>query len=195
MPPEVTSPEEKKPLTTGKASPQATDDSDRKRIKISPLARRIAKEHGIDIETIEGTGAGGRITKQDVERAVSERSEGPAAPPDAEAVPGIQPPQEGYEEIELTKMRKVIARRLAESKRTAPHFYLDMTADATALTRLKEELEKGAGQTEVKVTFNDILIKLVSQALKEFPMVNASIMEDRIRMHKSINIAGITLTI
>ena len=188
MPAEVTSPEEVKPLRAESASPEATDDSDGEKIKISPLARRIAKESGIDIETVKGTGSEGRITKQDIERAVAERADDLTTPPETEAVPDIQPTTEGYEEIELTKMRKVIAQRLAESKRTAPHFYLDMTADATALTQLKEYLEKGSGQQEVKITFNDILIKLVSQALKEFPMVNASIIDDRIRMLKSINI-------
>jgi pyruvate dehydrogenase E2 component (dihydrolipoamide acetyltransferase) len=182
----MTSPEEAKPLRAESASHEAIDDPDGEKIKISPLARRIAKEHGIDIETVKGTGSWGRITKQDIERAVAGRTDDLTAPPETD--PGIQPTTEGYEEIELTKMRKVIAQRLVESKRTAPHFYLDMTADATALTQLKEYLEKGSGQTEVRITFNDILIKLVSQALKEFPMVNASIIDDRIRMHKSINI-------
>ncbi|MBW1767861.1 MAG: 2-oxo acid dehydrogenase subunit E2 [Deltaproteobacteria bacterium] len=185
---ETAPPEEEKHLKAESASPDAIDDSERKKIKISPLARRIAKEHGIDIKTVKGTGSGGRITKQDLERAVAERSEGPIAPPKTEALPEIQAGTDDYEEIELTKMRKVIALRLSESKRTAPHFYVDMTADATALIQLKEDLEKGSGQTEVKITFNDILIKLVSQALKEFPMVNASILGDRIRMHRAVNI-------
>ena len=156
--------------------------------KISPLARRIAEQEDIDIQTIEGTGPGGRITKQDVERAIAERSHARQGETEAEAEYEIQPEIEGDEDVELTKIRRVIAQRLQKSKVTAPHFYVDVTADATAITRLKEGFEKRSNKPADKTTFNDILIKIVSHALKEFPIVNASFLEDRIRLHGAINI-------
>ena len=156
--------------------------------KISPLARRIAEEEDIDIQTVQGTGPGGRITKQDIERVIAERSQTPSKPTKPEAKYEIQPEFEGYEDIELTKMRKVTAQRLQKSKMTAPHFYVDVTADATAIAQLKEDLEKQSEKPAGKITFNDILIKIVSQALKEFPMVNASFLKDRIRVHRAISI-------
>jgi pyruvate dehydrogenase E2 component (dihydrolipoamide acetyltransferase) len=161
---------------------------ERKIIKASPLARRIAEQEGVDIQTIEGTGPGSRITKQDVERAIAERSQTPKEETKAESEYEIQPETEGYEDIELTKTRRVIAQRLQKSKLTAPHFYVDVTADATAITRLKEDFEKRSDKPADKTTFNDIVVKIVSHALKEFPIVNASFLEDRIRVHGAINI-------
>jgi pyruvate dehydrogenase E2 component (dihydrolipoamide acetyltransferase) len=157
------------------------------KLKISPLARRIAEEKGIDPETIIGTGPGGRITKEDVEKALEEGVQASAEPTGGVGVEAPQPGVEG-EDIELTKMRKVIAQRLQESKMNAPHFYVDVTADATAMTQLKESLEEKAQEEGIKVSFNDILIKILSQALEEFPMVNASFREDHIRLHHEINI-------
>ncbi len=174
--------EEDSPTVTARAEAPQTG----KRIKISPLARRIAKERGIDITTLTGSGPGGRIIKQDVERAAAGTA-GPSAP--AEAVVREAPTvDEGFEEIEITKMRQVIAQRLSESKRTAPHFYIDMSADATAITQLKEDLVKKSEQVGTKITINDILVKLVSQALKEFPRVNAALINDRIRVYKAVNV-------
>ena len=159
----------------------------RPKLKISPLARRIAEEKGIDPQTLKGTGPGGRITKEDVEKAIEEGAQVSAESTRGVGVDEPQPGLEG-EDIELTKMRKVIAQRLQESKVTAPHFYVDVTADATAMTQLKEALEKKAKEEGIKVSFNDILIKILSQALQEYPMVNASFREDHIRLHHAINI-------
>ena len=161
---------------------------ERKIVKASPLARRIAEQEGIDIQTIEGTGPGGRITKQDVERAIDKRSQTPVGETEAEAEYEIQPEIEGYKDMELTKTRRVTAQRLQKSKVTAPHFYVDVTADATAITRLKEDFEKWSEKPADKTTFNDIIVKIVSQSLKEFPIVNSSFLEDRIRVHGAINI-------
>ncbi len=157
------------------------------KLKISPLARRIAEEKGIDPQIVKGTGPGGRITKEDVEKALEEGVQASAQPTGGVGVEAPQPGVEG-EDIELTKMRKVIAQRLQESKVNAPHFYVDVTADATAMTQLKEALEEKAQDEGIKVSFNDILIKILSQALQEYPMVNASFVEDHIRLHRAINI-------
>jgi pyruvate dehydrogenase E2 component (dihydrolipoamide acetyltransferase) len=161
---------------------------ERKIVRASPLARRIAEQEDIDIQTIEGTGPGGRITKQDVERTIDKRSQTPVGETEAEAEYEIQPEIEGYKDMELTKTRRVTAQRLQKSKVTAPHFYVDVTADATAITRLKEDFEKRSEKPADKTTFNDIIVKIVSQSLKEFPIVNSSFLEDRIRVHGAINI-------
>ena len=174
--------------------PARVEAKERKIIKVSPLARRIADQEGIDIQTIKGTGPGGRVTKQDVERAIAERSQTPLRPTKAEVKYEIKPEIEGYKDIELTKVREITGKRLQESKVTAPHFYVDVTTDATAITQLKEDFEKRPEKCNGKITINDIVIKILSHALKEFPMVNASFLDDRIRVHRAINI-GVAVAI
>jgi pyruvate dehydrogenase E2 component (dihydrolipoamide acetyltransferase) len=175
----IFSPSKEKPEKAGFEIPK---------LKISPLARRIAEEKGVDLQAIKGTGPEGRITKQDVERAIAERSQIPLKPSKAEAKHELPGEVEGYKDIELTKMRRVIAQRLQESKATAPHFYVDVTADATAITQARKALQTRVEKQGAKITFNDIVVKIVSQALKEFPMVNATFLKDRVRVYKAINI-------
>jgi pyruvate dehydrogenase E2 component (dihydrolipoamide acetyltransferase) len=185
IPPAERKPEEVAPETPRRDEAEAGGET---RIKISPLAKRIAEEEGIDIQTIKGTGPGGRITKEDVERTKAERTQRQPIPGKFDATGEPQPEMESYEELELTPMRKVIARRLQESKTTAPHFYVDVTADATALKQLRDSLLRKMEKEGAKITFNDILVKIASQALKEFPTVNASFFGDRIRLYKAIHI-------
>ncbi|MBN2031962.1 MAG: 2-oxo acid dehydrogenase subunit E2 [Deltaproteobacteria bacterium] len=158
------------------------------RRKISPLARKIASEAGIDIQSVRGTGPGGRITREDVEKAMEERSGVAATLVRAEEKQEQQPEMPAYEDLEVTAMRKIVARRLQESKSTAPHFYVDLTADATALMELKEKLERAGEEAGGKISLNDIMVKIVAHGLKEFPMVNASFLGDRIRLHKRVHI-------
>ena len=174
----------------GKEETEIETGKERKKtskVKISPLARKIAEEQGIDPETLEGTGPGGRVTKQDVEKAIAARSQMPADLVKAGADKEVRPDMKG-KDIPLTKMRRVIAQRLQESKVTAPHFYVDVTADATALTHLKAAIDEMFKKEGGKVSFNDILIKILSQALLEYPMVNVSMFEDHVRVHGAINI-------
>jgi pyruvate dehydrogenase E2 component (dihydrolipoamide acetyltransferase) len=158
------------------------------RIRISPLARRIAEARGLDIRGIRGTGPGGRITKEDVERTIAEETRPVQPPQRAEAKQEPERETAGFQDVELTKMRRVIARRLQESKATAPHFYVAASADATALKQLKQDLQRRMGAQGPAISFDGILVKIAAQALKEFPMVNACFFEDRIRLHKAINI-------
>jgi len=164
------------------------------RIRISPLARRMAEEVGIDTRTLRGTGPEGRITKQDIERAVAERSQRETLSARAEEEPAWQVKLGETSEIELTPMRKIMAQRLQQSKVTAPHFYVEMTADATALQQSRKDLQRRMEGKDIKITFNDILIKIVSHALGEFPMVNASFLGDRIRLHKAVHM-GVAVAI
>ena len=179
--PEVSPIQEETELRPGKERIKKT------KVKISPLARRIAEEQGIDPESLDGTGPGGRVTKQDVEKAVAARSQVSTGLVKAVAEKEVLPDVKG-KDIPLTKMRRVIAQRLQESKVTAPHFYVDVTADAGALTDLKGAFDEKVKKDGGKVSFNDILIKILSLALQEYPMVNASLHEDYIRVHGAINI-------
>jgi pyruvate dehydrogenase E2 component (dihydrolipoamide acetyltransferase) len=166
--------------------------SENGRVKASPLAKKLAADKGIDISKVPGSGDGGRIVKRDVD------SYKPAeAPPKDEAkkpVPAPRPVQpfeqtgkEGYEDIPNTQMRKTIARRLGESKFTAPHFYLTMEINmdnaVTSRTAINEI-------SPVKVSFNDLVIKACAMALRQHPAVNSSWMGDFIRQNKHIHIGS-----
>lgn len=154
------------------------------RIKASPLAKSIAKEAGVDLSAIQGSGDNGRIVKRDVEAYLQQRStaaeSAPAAPAFA-AVPGV----EAYEDKPLSQMRKTIARRLSQSKFTAPHFYLTMEIDMDKVVEMRPRLNE---LSPVKISFNDIVIKATAVALRQHPAINASWLDDKIRYNHHVNI-------
>ncbi len=156
------------------ASPPVETTSDRSddRIKASPLARKMARERGIDLRQVPGTGPGGRITRKDIE-AYRPR---PAAMPTAE---------EGYEDIPLTSMRKAIARRLSESKFGAPHYYLSIEVMMDRVLEVRREIQE---RLEAKVSVNDFIIKAAAVALKAHPAVNASWLGDAVRQYHHVHI-------
>lgn len=166
------------------ASPvAAASDS---RTKASPLAKSVAREAGVDINQITGTGDNGRIVKRDVE-AFLESKPAPAAAV-AEPVhpqPALAPAVDQYEDLPLSQMRKTIARRLSESKFSAPHFYLTMEIDMANASDWRRRINEVA---PVKVSFNDLVIKAVAAALRQHPLINASWLGDRIRLNHEINI-------
>jgi pyruvate dehydrogenase E2 component (dihydrolipoamide acetyltransferase) len=142
------------------------------RVKASPLAKRLAEERGLSLSLIPGSGEGGRIVKRDVEAFVGGASSA------ANAV-------ERYTEVGVSQMRKTIARRLAESKFTAPHFYLSVTIDmGAAMTARKAINDRGPH----RVSFNDMVVKAVAIALKNHPAVNSSWLDDRIRYNEHVHI-------
>jgi pyruvate dehydrogenase E2 component (dihydrolipoamide acetyltransferase) len=145
------------------------------RVFISPLAKKMADEKGIDVSTVAGSGDNGRIVKRDIENYKG----GTVAP--AASVAGV----ESYEEIPVTQMRKTIARRLGESKFTAPHFYLTMEVQMDNVIEARKGIKE---QSEAKVSVNDFIIKACSVALKQHPMVNAAWMGDKIRMNHHVHI-------
>ena len=161
------------------------------RIKASPLAKRLAEEKGINISEVKGSGDGGRIIKRDVEDFVpakaTEQSK-PAAGKPASA-PAVELPkivgEESFEELRVSQMRKTIAKRLAESKFTAPHFYLTMEIN------MDKAIEARASMNEVspvKISFNDMVIKAAAAALRKHPQVNSSWLGDKIRINHHIHI-------
>ena len=170
-------------------------------LKASPLARRIAEEHSIDLRQIKGTGPGGRIVRDDIEDFLEQQRAQPAQPVQA-TVQGqpaaqqlqVQALQEGDEVKNISSMQKTIARRLAESKQTVPHFYVRNEVDMTDALTLRKQLNAGAGENGVKISVNDFVIKACALALEKFPDVNSSFKDGQFVHHQHINI-GIAVDI
>ncbi|MEC3915867.1 dihydrolipoamide acetyltransferase family protein [Nocardia sp. CDC160] len=162
------------------------ESGDRK--KSSPLARKVAKELGVDINAVTGTGPGGRVTKQDVETAGSTAAP-VAAPAAPAAAPAVAPATGDYDEIPLTNIQRVSAQRLTESKQQAPHIYLTSAIDVTELLVFRAQINKTLEETgSGKVSVNDLLVKAVATALRLDPAVNVSFAGDKLLRHKAINI-------
>ncbi|OKL40377.1 pyruvate dehydrogenase complex dihydrolipoamide acetyltransferase [Pontibacter flavimaris] len=172
---------------TDTAGQETAAGSENGRIKASPLAKRVAKEKGFNLSQIKGSGEGGRIVLRDVENftpsAAPQKAASPQAAPASSAIPGA--PAEAYEEVAVSQMRKVIARRLAESKFSAPHFYLTMEIDMDKAIEARASINE---VSPVKVSFNDLVIKAAAAALRQHPAVNSSWLGDKIRYNKHINI-------
>ena len=176
--------ETKKAAPAGNASVQETSsapvtESSESRVKASPLAKAMAKESGIDLGAVKGSGDHGRIVKRDIEAAI-ETGGTPAGAP-ALAVAG----QESYEEINISQMRKTIARRLAESKFTAPHFYLTLEINMDRAADARQRILEMSGE---KVSFNDMVVKACAMALRKHPAVNSSWLGDKIRRNHHIHV-------
>jgi pyruvate dehydrogenase E2 component (dihydrolipoamide acetyltransferase) len=160
------------------------------RIKASPLAKRLAAEKGIDIAKVSGSGDGGRIVKKDVDSfvpgtaAATAQQQQPATAVKT-VLPSAPAGQVSFEEVPVSQMRKVIARRLAESKFTAPHFYVTMSIDMDKAVENRGRMNEVA---PVKISFNDIVLKAVAVALKQHPAVNSSWLGDKIRINHHVNI-------
>lgn len=152
------------------------------RIKASPLAKKIASESGIAIESVKGSGDDGRIIKRDVEGLLSGAAAAGGVPV-IKAMPSIQ---ESFEEMPVSQMRKAIARRLAESKFSAPHFYLTMEINMDQCVAARESLNRLF--PDRKISYNDIIIKAAALALRKHPKVNASWLTDKIRYNHHVHI-------
>jgi pyruvate dehydrogenase E2 component (dihydrolipoamide acetyltransferase) len=186
-------------------APPAARSADGERVKASPLARRVARDRGVDLATVTGSGPGGRIVKADVERV--EAAGGDVVPAAAEIPASSTPPIaiKGVDEagtaersgetakgrtsyVEPTRLQQVVARRMAESKATAPHFYLqaeiDMSAAVEARTRLKALTPEG----EVVPSFNDMVVKACALALREHPLANGAYKDGRFELYSRVNV-------
>jgi pyruvate dehydrogenase E2 component (dihydrolipoamide acetyltransferase) len=159
------------------------------RVFASPLARRIAGERGIDLTRVRGTGPRGRVVVRDVEQAIEGRAAAPAA------VPGPGPMGEApFVEAPLSTMRKAIARRMSESKREAPHFYLTIDCEVEDLVRGRAELnarlaEEEGAEEAVTLTLNDFLIRAIALALRKVPEANVAYVQDRLRQYQRADVA------
>jgi pyruvate dehydrogenase E2 component (dihydrolipoamide acetyltransferase) len=185
-PPPSPEPAAAQPAASAPAS-SAPAASGADRIKASPLAKRLAEQAGIDIASIAGSGPGGRIVKADVENF--DPSKAPAAPAPSAAAPAASAPAPvhsefgaPYEEEKLSGVRKVIAKRLTESKQTVPHYYLTTDINLDPLLALRKELNASLEADGVKLSVNDLLIKALARALIRVPQCNVSFQGDT--MHK-----------
>lgn len=155
------------------------------RLKASPIARRLAEEHGIDLAQVSGSGPEGRITKEDIEALIARA--GPAqAPARAPAAPVPAGPD--YEDLSPSRMRQTIARRMTESKQ-APHFYVTVEVVMDEALRARQQLNVAVGEAR-KVSVNDFIIKAAALALRSFPNVNSAYLDGKIRRHRRIHVAN-----
>jgi pyruvate dehydrogenase E2 component (dihydrolipoyllysine-residue acetyltransferase) len=175
----------------------ASGDGDGTAVKASPLARRMAEEHGIDLGQVQGTGPAGRIVRDDIEDVLEQQrakpapaAPTPAAPPQAAPAPAPQPgaPPPDTELVKLSRVQQLIARRLTESKQTIPHFYVSSEVDMTDILAMRQTLNANAGEEGVKITVNDLIVKACALALEKFPEVNSSLKEDHFVRYKRINV-------
>ncbi|WP_295144213.1 dihydrolipoamide acetyltransferase family protein [Saccharopolyspora sp.] len=185
------------------SAPEPVNGSALSQPKASPLAKAVAKDRGVDLAGVTGTGPGGRIIRADIDAAAAEPAAArsaaePAPAPAAPAQPATAPVSgagEDVEELPLSNVRKVTAKRLAESKQQAPHFYLTSAIDVTDLVafrgNLNERLQAAGGP---KVSLNDLVVKAVATALRANPSVNVSFGGDKLLQHKRIHL-GVAVAI
>lgn len=190
---ETSAKEEAKPAESAAPQESASDDS---RVKASPLARKMAKEKGINLNDVKGSAEGGRIIKRDIENYTpSAKPAAAAAVAEKAAEAAITIPQfvgeEKYTDKPVTQMRKVIAKRLSESLFTAPHFYLTVKVDMDNAMAARVKMNE---TSPIKLSFNDIVVKAVAVALKQHPNVNSSWRGDAIRYNEHINI-GVAIAV
>jgi len=187
---------------TGVEPSESANGSDRP--KASPVARRIAKEKQLDLSKLQGSGPGGRIVKADVEAAASaggadsggprtEAKPPPAGPPEVATGPAVDTPspetakgQVSYEE--LSKLQSTISRRMAESKATAPHFYLEAEVDMSRLVEARGQIKAAAGEGDVVPSFNDMVVKACALALREHPRANGAYRDGRFELYSRVNV-------
>lgn len=178
------------PSTASRATPPATDDAER-RVRATPLVRTLARQRDIDLSALSGTGPGGRIIRADIEVA-SKPSPASDLIDSAGASSAEGDERQGSEEVELSSVRRVIARRLSTSAHTIPHFYVTAVADAEELVNLRGNLNNtliAAGRS--KVSMNDLLVRACALALRAHPLVNASYRGDDAEtmfVHRKVNI-------
>ncbi len=170
--------------STVAATAPASDDAPR--IKASPLARRIARDTGVDLASVQGSGPGGRIVKADVEKA----QVGPAEPakPAAQESPSQETAKGTTTHQDLTRLQQVVSRRMAESKATAPHFYLQAEIDMSAAVAARARLKAMTPEGEVVPSFNDMVVKACALALREHPLANGSYKDGRFELYSRVNV-------
>ncbi|HFS68092.1 MAG TPA: pyruvate dehydrogenase complex dihydrolipoamide acetyltransferase [Flavobacteriia bacterium] len=169
-----------KPVVQAAAVQQQPVRGENERIFISPLARKLAEERHINIKFVKGTGENGRIVKSDIENYA------PVAANSQPVVSSFSPKgEESFEEIPNSQMRKVIAKRLAESKFTAPHYYLNIEVDMDPAMAFRKQFNL---LPDTKISFNDIIVKATALALKKHPQVNSQWFDDKMRLNHHVHI-------
>jgi 2-oxoglutarate dehydrogenase E2 component (dihydrolipoamide succinyltransferase) len=165
----------------------AVHDEEDSEVRSSPLVRKLAREHNLDLAKVSGTGAGGRVTKQDVLDFVERRTSAPVAAPAPAVIPGDLVP--------MSQMRKIIAQRMVESRRTSAHVHCMFEVDMTRIVNLRNKLKNGFEQRHgTRLTFMPFFVRAAIIALQQYPIVNSSLEGESVRYHKHIN-AGIAVAL
>jgi pyruvate dehydrogenase E2 component (dihydrolipoamide acetyltransferase) len=180
------------PAPAAVAAPSAAAPADATRVKASPLARRMAKEAGVDLKLLRGSGPGGRVVKKDLERAPSPSVaaapiSAPGAPSPVSRVPLPERRSAAYDDVPLTQIRKTIAKRLVTSLGPIPHFFLTTEVDMERAAEARDALNKQLGD-QGKVSYNDVIIKATALALVKHRACNAWFMDDHIRYWNEVHI-------
>ncbi|MBV9173947.1 MAG: 2-oxo acid dehydrogenase subunit E2 [Chloroflexi bacterium] len=197
--PEPSAPPSEQPTLRADTEPASSDGAtENDKVRASPMARHIASEHGLDLSNIHGSGPQGRVIRADVEAALKSPSQPappaqdgaaqPAPAQEAAAQPAQAPQQDGDGRVPLSQMRRTIARRMAESTRTIPHFFLTTTIDATDLVALRKQLLAEMGDNGPRISINDMVVKAAAIALRRVSEVNVSFAEDSLIEHTHVNI-------
>ncbi len=188
----------KKETPTPPPAPAATvhdaeEDSD---VRSSPLVRKLAREHNVDLARVSGTGTGGRVTKQDVLDFVEHRAAAPAPTPSVARAPSpASPAPIPGDLVPMSQMRKIIAQRMIESRRTSAHVHCMFEVDLTRIVNLRNKLKNGFEQRYgTRLTFMPFFVRAAIIALQQFPTVNSSLEGDSVRYHKHVN-AGIAVAL
>ena len=163
------------------AVPERPPPAEAGRVHASPAARRLAEELGVDLSRVQGTGPDGRILRRDIEEAAAKAVE--AAPVAAAAPPVAVPPAAPA----MSRMRQAIARRMTQSKREAPHYYLTMDIDMTEAERLRWQLNETA-EGELHISVNDVIVKAVAKALQRHPIFNSWFVDGQVQRQEALNI-------
>ena len=146
------------------------------------MARHIAADRGIDLSTVSGTGPQGRVIRADVEAALSSK------PSEPSPTPVVQPSADGDEQVPLSQMRRTIARRMLESTRSIPHFFLTTVVDVTELSALRKQINEQTADAGIKISFNDMIVKAAALAIRKVPEVNVSFAEDSLIRHSHVHV-------
>jgi len=190
-------PAAKKEASAAPAPPSAPEkDEDDSDVRSSPLVRKLAREHNVDLAKVNGTGTGGRVTKQDILDFVDKGASAPApAPAPTPRAPAPQPAAVPGDLVPMSQMRKIIAQRMIESRRTSAHVHCMFEVDITRIVSLRNKLKNGFEQRYgARLTFMPFFVRAAIIALQQFPIVNASLEADSIRYHKHVN-AGIAVAL
>jgi len=193
-------PEERKSAASPSPVPPPAAHDEEEETRSSPLVRKIAREHGINLSQVSGTGLGGRITKQDITSFIEGQSttptapaqavqtQAPAAPATRAAAPPSPAPYPG-DLVPLTNMRKIIAQRMIESRRTSAHVHCMYEVDFTRIVNLRNKQKSGFEQRHgARLTFMPFFVRAAVMALQQWPIINASLEGDSIRYHRQINV-------
>ncbi len=184
-------PKTEAPIQTHAPVPSTVEDEEDSEVRSSPLVRKLAREHNLDLAKVSGTGAGGRVTKQDVLDFIEHRTAAPVAAPVAAPALAVIP----GDLMPMSQMRKIIAQRMVESRRTSAHVHCMFEVDMTRIVNLRNQLKNGFEQRHgTRLTFMPFFVRAAIIALQQYPIVNGSLEGDSVRYHQHIN-AGIAVAL